>query len=406
MHGTRATVLVALLVVAAVAAVPVGGAPAGSNADGVESLQETTEDCELPYTATDATGTEVTVEERPERIVTLGPGAAQTLVELGAGDRIVGASQYASYLEGSDGWENVSGSGETFASVEKVVAQEPDLVIAENIVPNETVQQLRSAGITVYKFQSATGLQDVYDKVNRTGRLVDEPHAAAEATAEMRYRVRIARTAAEGEESPRALYVFSGYTAGEGTFIDEIITAAGGTNVAAEAGITGYKQISEEVVANSTVEWLLLNSDGPMVPEDEAYQQTIAVEQNQTVVLDANYISQPAPRIVEPITTLSKAFYPDAYEEAASQVEKPSDVRPECAPPETTTTATEGTPTTTGESPTPTEGGDGDGGTPTTTFGQDTTTSNGDGSGVPGFTPVVAILAILGAVALLARRGR
>ena len=406
MHGTRATVLAALLVVAAVAAVPAGGVPAGSNADGVESLQETTEECELPYTATDATGTEVTVEERPERIVTLGPGAAQTLVEIGAGDRIVGASQYASYLEGSDGWTNVSGPGQTFASVEKVVAQEPDLVIAENIVPNETVEQLRSAGITVYKFRPATGLQDVYDKVNRTGRLVDEPHAAAETAAEMQYRVRIARTAAEGEESPRALYVFFGYTAGEGTFVDEIVTAAGGTNVAAEAGLTGYKQISEEVVANSTVEWLLLNSDGPMVPEGEAYQRTTAVERNQTVVLDANYISQPAPRIVEPITTLSKAFYPDAYEEAASQVEKPSDVRPACAQSKTTEGTGETTTATAGDGTPTTAGSDDDGETATTPFDRDTTTAGGDGGGVPGFTPVVAILAILGAVALLARRGR
>jgi len=404
MHDTRATVLVALVVAAAVVAVPVGGAPAGTHGDSAESLQQTAEDCELPYTATDSTGTEVTVEERPERIVSLGPGAAQTLVEIGAGDRIVGASQYASYLEGSDGWTNVSGPGQAFASVEKVVAKQPDLVIAENIVPNETVDQLRSAGITVYKFGPATGLQDVYDKVNRTGRLVDEPNAAAETVAEMQYEVRVAQRAADGKESPKALYNFFGYTSGEGTFIDEIITTAGGTNVAAEAGITGYKQISQEVVANRTVEWLLLNSGSPTVPKSAAYQQTIAVKQNQTVVLDRNYISQPAPRIVQPITKLSKAFYPDAYEEAASQIDRPTDVRPACAPPETT----EPTPiaTTAGDGETTTavaDGGDSPDGTTTAT---DSPVPTGHSDDMPGFTPVVALLAILGAVALLARRDR
>jgi len=411
MHDTRATVLAALLVVAAVAAVPVGGVTAGSTADAVESLQETTDDCELPYTATDATGTDVTVEERPERIVSLGPGTAQTLVELGAGDRIVGASQYASYLDGSDSWANVSGPGRTFASVEKVVAQKPDLVLAENIVPNETVQQLRSAGITVHKFPSATGLQDVYDKVNRTGRLVDEPYAAAETVAEMQYKVRIAQTAAEGKESPKALYNFFGYTSGEGTFIDEITTSAGGTNVAAEAGITGYKQISQEVVADRTVEWLLLNSGSPTVPKGAAYQETIAVKQNQTVVLDRNYISQPAPRIVQPITKLSEAFYPDAYEEAASQVEKPTDVRPACAPPQTTEPTPTATTTPAGDETTTTavaDGGDGDGSDSTTTVFDRKTTAmpTGHADDIPGFTPVVAVLAVLGSVALLSRRGR
>jgi iron complex transport system substrate-binding protein len=414
MHDTRATVLAALLVVAAVAAIPVGGATTASNGDTVESLQETNEGCDLPYNATDATGTEVTIQERPERIVTLGPGAAQTVVEIGAGDRIVGASQYASYLEGSDGWANVSGPGQTFASVERVVAQEPDLVLAENIVSNETVDKLRSAGITVYRFRSATGLQDVYDKVNRTGRLVDEPYAAAETVAEMRYRIEIARTAAETSESPRALYVFFGYTAGDGTFIDEIITAAGGTNVAAEAGITGYKQISQEVVAQQTVEWLLLNSAGPTVPQSPAYQETIAAKQNRTVVLDRNYVSQPAPRIVEPITKLSKAFYPEAYEAAAAQVAEPTDVKPACAPAETTTesgSATTAAPTT--ESPRTTtlsNGDESDG--QTTTFDQATTTDadagsgSEGGSGLPGFTPVAAVLALLAALALLVVVGR
>ena len=417
MHDTRATVLAALLVVAAVAAIPVGGATAASNGDTVESLQETNDGCDLPYSATDATGTEVTIQERPERIVTLGPGAAQTVVEIGAGDRIVGASQYASYLDGSDGWANVSGPGQTFASVEKVVAQEPDLVLAENIVSNETVDKLRSAGITVYRFRSATGLQDVYDKVTRTGRLVDEPYAAAETVAEMRYRIEIARTAAENSESARALYVFFGYTAGDGTFIDEIITAAGGTNVAAEAGITGYKQISQEVVAQQTVEWLLLNSAGPTVPQSPAYQETIAVKENRTVVLDRNYVSQPAPRIVEPITKLSKAFYPDAYEEAAAQVEEPTDVKPACAPAETTTesgSATTTAPTTTESAPTTTlSNGDGSDGQ-TTTFDQTTTTEvdsgsgseSGTGSGLPGFTPVAAVLALLTALGLLVVVGR
>ncbi|MFQ3293272.1 MAG: iron complex transport system substrate-binding protein [Halobacteriales archaeon] len=413
MHKQRAIVLVALLVVAAAAAVPVSGTATGAPAENVESLEQSTDDCELPYTATDATGTEVTVEERPEGIVALGPGTAQTLVEIGAGDRIVGATEYASYLNDSDGWANVSGSGQTFTSVETVVAQEPDLVIAENIVPNETIQQLRSAGIMVYKFRSATGLQDVYDKVNRTGRLVDEPDAAAETVAEMQHGVRIAKAAADEKESPMALYHFFGYTSGQGTFIDEIITAAGGTNVAAEAGITGYKQISQEVVANNTVEWLLLNSGSPSVPGGAAYQETIAVTEDQTVVLNENYISQPGPRIIQPIVKLSKAFYPDAYEEAASQVEKPTDVRPACAPtttPEPTASGPTETAETTDEETTTAVADDGDDLDETTTASDEQSTTSPsaqpDEFGLPGFTPVMALLAILGSVALLARRDR
>ena len=113
-------------------------------------------------------------------VVTLGPAAAQTMVEIGAGANVVGATQYANYLDGSDGWANVSGSGRAFVSVERVGAQQPDLVLAENIVSDDPVEQLRNAGITVYKFQSASSMDAVLEKVEVTGQLVGACEGASE----------------------------------------------------------------------------------------------------------------------------------------------------------------------------------------------------------------------------------
>ncbi|MFD1645222.1 PGF-CTERM-anchored ABC transporter substrate-binding protein [Haloarchaeobius litoreus] len=387
MTATRTTLVVALLLVGSLAAVvvPVGGAAAPSAAANTASTAQ--EDCSFPFSATDATGTEVTVEEAPESVVTLGPAAAQTMVEIGAGGSVVGATQYASYLDGSDGWANVSGSGRAFVSAERVVAQQPDLVLAENIVSDDTVERLRNAGITVYKFQSATSMDTVLEKVDLTGQLVGACEGASETVEWMQTEVDVVQRAAQGQEAPQALYVFYGTTPGPNTYISDLITTAGAENMAATADLeysqAGYARINPEVVANMTVEWLLLNSGQPepRVPDSPAYQNTVAVQENQTVVLNSNYVSQPAPRSVYVMRNLSQAWFPEAYAEANASV------RGEASTGTTATTATT----------TATEGGETDADMPT-----DESTGSDDG-GSPGFGVVAALVAVL-SLAGIARR--
>lgn len=297
--------LFAVFLVIAAGVGPVGVA-SGTTSD------VSTQACSFPITETDASGTDVTVEEEPQRIVTLSPSAAQTMWEIGGKEKVVGVTQYASYLDGAESRENVSGSGDSFVNVEKVVALEPDLVLAPNVISPDTVQQFRDAGITVFRFEQAETIEDVYTKTERIGQLTGECEGAAETVSWMKDRIGAVEKAVEGEDRPRALYTFFGYTAGNNTFINKMIQTAGATNVAVTAGIDGFKPVSDEVVVNQNPEWLVLNSDSPAAPQTDAYNSTDAVKNNQTVVLNANNVSQPAPRIVYPIVKLAKAFHPEA----------------------------------------------------------------------------------------------
>ncbi|WP_327051792.1 PGF-CTERM-anchored ABC transporter substrate-binding protein [Halomicrococcus gelatinilyticus] len=365
----RATLLATILVVAVLSPAGALGTAGATATDATNAMEQ---DCTFPVTKTDATGTEVTVDAEPQRIVTLSPSAAQTAWEIGAKDKVVGVTKYATYLDGAESKANVSGSGMTTVVREKVVAQNPDLVLAPNIIPDQTVRKLREAGLTVYKFGEATSVEDIYAKTTLTGRLTGECAGANETVDWMKDRVSTVEQAVEGQDSPRVLYSMrGGYTAGEGTFINKIIEAAGGTNVAAEAGISGYKSISKEVVVERNPQWIVFDSDRP-VPDE--YGATAAAKDDQTVVLDRNYVNQPAPRIVLPITKLAKTFHPEAYERANVT---------------TTTTATSTATSTTDR-----------GETSTTTT---TTTTTVESSGQPGFGVGVAAVA-LAAVALLARR--
>lgn len=370
--------LIAFAVV--LAGVPAGalGAPTAVAAGSVDAQQET--DCGYPYSATDATGTEISVDEEPERIVALQASTAQILWEVGAQDRVVGmpVRAYTAYLNGSEERTDVLTEDGTRVDVEQVVALEPDLVIAPSSIPDSTIERLRDADVTVYKFGFDRSIESIYAKTNLVGRLVGNCEAANATVEEMRSDVERVESAVEGREAPRTLYYFYNFTAGNGTFVHEVIETAGGDNVAANAGITGYREISDEVVAERDPQWIITPGDAPL-PQREPFPSTTAYRENRTLSVNPNYMNQPAPRVVIPMLEIATALHPEAFENETTA----------------TPTAEPGTETVTetaAETPTA-DGGGGDSDV-------ETTTTEADG---PGFGAVGAVLALL-AVAALARR--
>ena len=270
--------------------------------------------CAFPVERTDATGTNVTVESEPSRIVTLNPSAAQTLWEMGAQDKVVGVTRHAMNLKGAESKTNVSGAGKT-VNTEEVVGLEPDLVLVPNATqsPQTLVPKLREAGLTVYYFNESNDIQDIYRKTRTIGRLTGECRAANDTVEWMQSELAAVDEAVSNSEKPTAIYTFFGYTAGEGTFIDTIIERAGAKNLAAQRGIQGYRKVNQEVLIDGNPDWIIRNTDQPNVPKTAAYNATTAVKQNQTVVVNTNYLNRPGPRVVWAVTNITEAMYSEAY---------------------------------------------------------------------------------------------
>ncbi|WP_117591944.1 PGF-CTERM-anchored ABC transporter substrate-binding protein [Haloprofundus halophilus] len=316
------TALVVLSLVAPAAAAPVTGVEsAGAHQNVSPAVQA---DCAFPFTATDATGTEVTVEQRPERVTTLNPSAAQTMWEIGGEEQVVGVSQFASYLDGAEDRTNVSASG-FGVNNEKVVGTNPDLVLAPNATPVETVESLRNSGLTVFHMSEATTVGDVREKTTLVGQLTGNCEGAAEANAWMTQNVDAAENATADTERPSVLYPLGGgYVAGGDTFISAMINASGGSNVAAERGLSGYPQVSDEVVVEANPEILLVQTeaDGQRYVTTEPYASTAAGEDERYVVVEQNYLNQPAPRsVVYAVQNMTEGFHPDADAAFVSRAE-------------------------------------------------------------------------------------
>ena len=246
----------------------------------------------------------MTLEERPERITTLSPSAAQTLWVLGQEDRVVGVSRFASYLDGAEERANVS--AEFGASVERVVDTEPDLVLAPNSSAAD-VGPLREQGLTVYHFPAATSVDDIAEKTETIGRLVGACEAADETNEEMYDAVDAAENRTADVDRPAALYPLGGgYVAANNTFIDAIMNVGGTENVAAE--YEAYPQLSDEVILETDPELILVTDPEAAILEQEPYASTTAGAEGNYVVMNVNYLNQPAPRsVIRSTETLSNA---------------------------------------------------------------------------------------------------
>lgn len=380
----RTDVLVLVAVIAGL--VLTGGVVAADT--GTESSPTSQLTCEYPQEIEDGSGETVTVDEEPEDVVVLAPNNAQHMWEIGAEDKVVGmpVNAFTSYLDGSEERTNVVDE-QGLPVVEEVVDLEPDLVIAADIIPEDSVQQLREAGLTVYQSPLLTGVEDMFAEVERVGQLVGECDGAAETVEETRQRMNEIQEAVSDEDAPTVYYNLGfPFTVGEGTLENELITMAGGDNIASEAG-SGYFEISEEVIARNDPEWLVLQEGAP-IPDVAAIQESTAVQEDQIVRVDPNYISQHGPRNVIPLEQLAEAFHPDAMAELdATPTPTPTETmtpteEPTQTPSETATQTPEATPTATA---TPTEGD-----------------ADGDGAGFAVGGAVIALLT----VGLLARQRR
>jgi len=225
----------------------------------------------------------------------------------------------------------------------------------------------------------------MYDEVERVGQLVGECEGASETVEETRQRMTEIEQAVADEEAPTVYYDLGfPFTVGNGTLENQLITMAGGDNIALEADKPGYFEISEEIIADNDPEWLIL-TEGTPIPDVTAIQESTAVQEDQIIRVNPNYISQHGPRNVVPLENIAQALHPDAMAEL--------DATPTPTPEETATpTPTpDDTPT---ETPEPTD-------TPTTTP-TDEEDADDDGAGFA----VGGAIAALVAFALFARYRR
>ncbi len=191
-----------------------------------------------------------TATHPPQRIVSLSPSITEILFELGLGDRVVGVTDYCRYPAAAQALPKIGGCYDV--SYEAVATLRPDLVILLQ-AQEDTRQRLAGLGLQTLAVNH-DDLEQVIQSVMAIGRDCQARDAGERLAAHMRRQVNTWSFTDRTNARPRVLVCVDHprgpldcsevYLAGPGTFYDELIARAGGTN--AYAGGIPYPTVSSE----------------------------------------------------------------------------------------------------------------------------------------------------------------
>lgn len=272
----------------------------------------------FPVAVVDGVGSSVTLETEPQRIVSLAPGHTETLYALGLGDRVVGVTAYCNYPP--EAAEKPKVGDFSGVSLESVVGLDADLVLASTLQMGDVVPALQEHGIVVVVATPAT-VMEVLETIDLIGQLTGRQEAAQALTADMQGRIDAVQQAVQGAPPPRVFWELGAelYTVGPGSFVDDLITMAGGENVAADSD-SPWPQLSVEAIVLKDPEVIVLadhnyGETAEMLKERPGWAEIDAVRKGRVIeITDDDIVSRPGPRIVDGLEFLAQALHPDRFE--------------------------------------------------------------------------------------------
>lgn len=301
----------------------------GSNAEQSNAKEtkntETVQQAEVkfPVTITDGTGQEVTIESKPEKIVSLIPSNTEIAYGLGLEEQIVGVSDFDNFPEEVAEKEKIGGME---FNLEKIISMKPDLVLAHASSAHSSeagLQQLKDTGITVLVVNDAKTFDEVYESISMIGTASGEKEKADTMIADMKKKIEEIKTKAQEikEEDRKSVFVEVSpapevYAAGKNTFIDEMLQIIHAENTVTEEG---WPKLDSEAIIKSNPE-VIITTHGYYTPEPvknvtsrEGWDKITAVKENRVFDVHSDKVTRTGPRLTEGVEELAKAVYPDVF---------------------------------------------------------------------------------------------
>jgi iron complex transport system substrate-binding protein len=245
-----------------------------------------------------------------ERIVSLNPSLTAIVLALGARSALVGVDDFSARQHPeAAGLPTVGGLYDP--SLESVVALAPDLVVfVRGAEQRDFAERLEDLGVAVESFEN-TRLDDVLGNVTRLGALTGRERAAQERVAAVHRAREQAVRAAAGRPRPRTVLVLQRdplYLVGRGSFLDELLAAAGAENLGARFD-QPWPRVSAEWLVASGPELVLDASPDPSPPDEyfARWPSLPAVAAGRVVRVDPGVVTLPGPYLDRALQVLAAA---------------------------------------------------------------------------------------------------
>lgn len=270
-----------------------------------------------PLSVVDDLGREVTLAAPPTRVVSMLPSHTESVCALGACDALVGVDRHSNYPQPVTELPTL---GDAFGpDLEAIVALRPDLVLVDEYSGMQ--QPLEALGIAVYAGSPQT-IGETYAYLATLGAMLDRETQAAVLVGSLQGEIAGVAAVLAGVDAPTVFVELdpTPYSAGPGSYIGELVTAAGALNIVT-ADMGDFPQVDPEFVVLQDPEFIVL-TDAPFgvsaadVAARPGWGQLRAVVAGRVVEVDAelgDMLSRSGPRLGEAVRALARIFHPQAF---------------------------------------------------------------------------------------------
>jgi iron complex transport system substrate-binding protein len=269
--------------------------------------------CFASRTLIDEMGRKVVVPDHPHRVICLMPTVTDTVFALGAGDDVVGISDYTKYPAAA--LKKPSVGDLINPSIETILSLHPDLVIGTQPKgPMEVTDQLERAGIPIF-LVSPHGIAGIFQSIESVGMALNRTAQADALVQRLQQRVDAVRARTKNLSAPRVfmpIWYDPITTIGKNAFITEVVEAAGGRSVTDDLS-TEWPQISMEVVLERAPDALLLVRGGKttlqVLQDRPGWSSMAAIKSRRAYYVD-DRINFASPVAIDALEDLAKQFHP------------------------------------------------------------------------------------------------
>ena len=314
---------IALILVAFGSALILAGALMPVAASSTSSPSDTKQSLEI----TDDHGRMITITDVPGRIISLAPSATEILFALGVGEKVVGVTDYCDYPEElvdkiETGIVQKVGAPFPGFNLETIVDLEPDVVFAIGATVPDYVYDLDDLGISAIVL-NAEDIDGIFYDIELVGEVSGKEEEAEVLVADLgddmdeivaKVSGALAKAVFYGVDvSDPALL----WTAGNGTFIDALITLAGGVNIAGD--LEGWPTYNLEDLVDTNPDVIVLGGANWGVSAEEVASRLVwedldAVKNERIYAIDDTTLVRPGPRIAEGLELLATLIHPEIFE--------------------------------------------------------------------------------------------
>ena len=283
--------------------------------------------------STDRSGNPIVLPDQVQSIISMAPSTTRVLLDLGLSDEIVACDTYSYESYGSELPEDIPRFDMMAPDQEQIIALGADIIFTTGMSESQgtdVFEAVRESGVCTADIPSSTSLKDIEEDIRFIGACVGKREEADEIAADMQKKIdelsEIGSSIPEDEKKRVLFELYTPsadnpiiYTAGNHTYINEMLELIGAENIAA-AESDQWPALSEEAAIASDPDVILTaDMNTPDVIDTilnmSGWEQVKAVKNAHVYQISSDDVNQPNQHVVDAMIEMAQSIYPDKYEE-------------------------------------------------------------------------------------------